>query len=104
MGTPRSSGTASLPSSQRFHCARRCSACWLGGVHRCLQDKKSAKDFGKSCREEIESYESEISKDYRLNFRLNKACTKDVTTLCPGLCTQNDGSVRFGLNCCTFPR
>lgn len=40
------------------------------------------------------TYEAEISKDYRLNFRLNKACTQDVTVLCPGLCTQTDGAVR----------
>ncbi|MEW5299471.1 MAG: hypothetical protein WDW36_002486 [Sanguina aurantia] len=72
-------------------------------VIRCLQNKKDEKDFGKPCREEVVTYEAEISKDYRLNFRLNKACTQDVTLLCPGLCTQTDGAVCGGkvLRCLT---
>lgn len=57
------------------------------------QDNKEEKDFGKACSEEVRGYEAEISKDYRLNFRLHKACEKDVDKLCPGLCQNSDGSV-----------
>lgn len=46
---------------------------------------------------QVEAYESEISKDWRLNFRLAKNCGKDVKTLCPSVCNQaGDGSVSFG--------
>ncbi|GFR44890.1 hypothetical protein Agub_g6234 [Astrephomene gubernaculifera] len=74
-----------------------------GRVIRCLQDNKAQKEFGKACAEEIKAYEAEISKDYRFNFRLKKACQKDVEKLCPGLCQTNDGSPCGGkvLRCLT---
>ena len=62
------------------------------------QDNKEEKDFGKACAEEVKSYESEISKEWRFNFRLHKACQKDVEKLCPGLCQNSDGNVsQWGL-------
>mmetsp|Transcript_34914 Transcript_34914/g.77608 ORF Transcript_34914/g.77608 Transcript_34914/m.77608 type:complete len:994 (-) Transcript_34914:752-3733(-) len=72
-------------------------------VIRCLQDNKNDKEFGKACREEIISFENEISKDYRLNYRLAKACQGDVQALCPSVCQQNDGQVCGGkvLRCLT---
>lgn len=73
-------------------------------VIRCLQDNKSQKDFGKACTDEIGSYEVEISKDYRFNFRLHKACQKEVDKLCPGLCQTNDGSVSTCIFGHTRPR
>ncbi|KAG2452551.1 hypothetical protein HYH02_002788 [Chlamydomonas schloesseri] len=74
-----------------------------GKVIRCLQDNKNAKDFGKACADEVKEYELEMSKDYRFNFRLHKACQKDVDKLCPGLCQANDGSPCGGkvLRCLT---
>lgn len=39
------------------------------------------------------SYESEISKDYRLNYRLRTACKDDIQGLCPAVCQHNDGQV-----------
>eukprot|EP00197_Chlamydomonas_leiostraca_P010927 CAMPEP_0202884756 /NCGR_PEP_ID=MMETSP1391-20130828/41312_1 /ASSEMBLY_ACC=CAM_ASM_000867 /TAXON_ID=1034604 /ORGANISM="Chlamydomonas leiostraca, Strain SAG 11-49" /LENGTH=982 /DNA_ID=CAMNT_0049567983 /DNA_START=167 /DNA_END=3115 /DNA_ORIENTATION=+ len=70
---------------------------------RCLQDNKGEKDFGKACREEIEAYEEEISKDYRLNFRLKQNCAKDVQALCASVCSETDGNVCGGkvLRCLT---
>ncbi|KAG1656262.1 hypothetical protein FOA52_011910 [Chlamydomonas sp. UWO 241] len=62
-----------------------------GRVIRCLQDAKGEKDFGKACKAEVEEYEAEISKDYRLNYRLRTACEKDVAALCPTTCTSTDG-------------
>ncbi|GLI58992.1 hypothetical protein VaNZ11_000814 [Volvox africanus] len=72
-------------------------------VIRCLQDNKGQKDFGKACNDEVSTYEAEISKDYRFNFRLHKACQKEVDKLCPGLCQANDGSPCGGkvLRCLT---
>ncbi|GIL97843.1 hypothetical protein Vretimale_3387, partial [Volvox reticuliferus] len=72
-------------------------------VIRCLQDNKSEKDFGKACNDEVSAYEAEISKDYRFNYRLHKACQKEVDKLCPGLCQTNDGSPCGGkvLRCLT---
>ncbi len=63
----------------------------LPALCRCLQDKKYAKDFSKSCRDEVQSYENEISKDYRLNYRLRTACQKDIQDMCGSICTSNDG-------------
>lgn len=51
-----------------------CSA----ALHRCLQDNKGDKAFGKPCLEEVQRYEMEISRDYRLNYRLRTACQKDI--------------------------
>ncbi|EFJ50582.1 hypothetical protein VOLCADRAFT_103797 [Volvox carteri f. nagariensis] len=72
-------------------------------VIRCLQDNKAEKDFGKACNDEVSAYEAEISKDYRFNYRLHKACQKEVDKLCPGLCQNNDGSPCGGkvLRCLT---
>jgi golgi apparatus protein 1 len=60
------------------------------------QDHKSEKDFSKGCREEVRSYEAEISKDYRLNYRLASQCAADIRSLCPALCPAMDGSVCGG--------
>ena len=57
------------------------------------QDKQGEKDFGSNCRDEVKRYENEISKDYRLNFRLRTACQTDVQALCPSTCSLNDGQV-----------
>ena len=63
-------------------------------VIRCLQDNRKAKDFGQSCTDEIASYEQEINKDYRLNYRLKTSCQSDVQALCSSVCQLNDGQVR----------
>eukprot|EP00798_Chlamydomonas_sp_ICE-L_P010489 gene10489-8455_t len=62
-------------------------------VIRCLQNNKDAKGFGSPCKVEIQSYENEMSKDYRLNFRLNSACQKDVKALCPSVCQMSDAGI-----------
>ncbi|GFH23194.1 uncharacterized protein HaLaN_20773, partial [Haematococcus lacustris] len=70
---------------------------------RCLQDNKNKKEFGKACKEELMAYEAEISKDYRLNYRLKKNCESDVKKICPNVCSTADGSVCGGkvLRCLT---
>ncbi|KAG1660746.1 hypothetical protein FOA52_010620 [Chlamydomonas sp. UWO 241] len=69
-----------------------------GKVIRCLQENKGEKDFGKACTSEVDSYEEEISKDYRLNYRLRTACEKDVSLLCPLTC--GTGSFGDGTETC----
>ena len=39
------------------------------------------KAFGKPCLEEVQRYEMEISRDYRLNYRLRTACQKDIQVI-----------------------
>lgn len=41
---------------------------------------------------EVTNYENEISQDYRLNYRLDKACKKEVLSLCPTACDLSSGS------------
>lgn len=85
-----------LMSKLLLPCGQHACACvplLVASHHRCLQDKKNEKDFSKSCKEEVEAYEQETSKDYRLNFRLNKNCAKDIQTLCGSVCSESDGNV-----------
>eukprot|EP00798_Chlamydomonas_sp_ICE-L_P015210 gene15210-21287_t len=50
-------------------------------VLRCLQEKKYDKEFGRACLKEVQTFEKGQAQDYRLNYRLNKACKK---TICGG--------------------
>lgn len=69
-----------------------------------LQLKKGDKNFGKACRVEVERYEQESAKDYRLNFRLYDACKADVGQICKDACKLQDGEICGGkvrLSFCT---
>jgi hypothetical protein len=61
-----------------------------------VQDKKNEKDFGKTCREEVKRYEVNAAKDYRLNFRLKKACEEDIKATCKDTCSIQEGEVGRG--------
>jgi golgi apparatus protein 1 len=43
-------------------------------------------DMSEDCKREVMADEVRTSQDYRLNFRLKKACEKDVSTLCADVC------------------
>lgn len=43
----------------------------------------------------MQEYETDAASDYRLNFRLQKACAEDVESLCKDACTREEGQVRF---------
>jgi hypothetical protein len=62
------------------------------------QDNKNEKDFGKACRQEVKNYEVNAAKDYRLNFRLKKACEDDVKAICKDTCSIHEGEVG---GCCS---
>ena len=38
-----------------------------------------------------------MGQDYRLNFRLNKACESDVNKLCANMCSSSPGTTCGGL-------
>lgn len=59
-----------------------------------MQQNKDQKDFGKGCRKEVAEYESQASQDYRLNFRLQKECKKDIEALCKDSCPGKSSEVR----------
>ncbi|WIA10933.1 hypothetical protein OEZ85_011098 [Tetradesmus obliquus] len=65
-------------------------------VIRCLQDKKSDKNFGKACRSEVERFEQETAKDYRLNYRLYNACKGDIGATCKNACELKEGEICGG--------
>ncbi|GAX78146.1 hypothetical protein CEUSTIGMA_g5588.t1 [Chlamydomonas eustigma] len=75
-------------------------------VIRCLQEHKYEKDFSKDCKEKVRSYEAEAASDYRLNYRLAKACKNDVKSLCSAACSAEEGQVCSGtvLRCLTEKR
>lgn len=54
------------------------------------------KEFGDSCREEVQRYEQESARDYRLNHRLYRACKEDVGTLCKDACQVQAGEMCGG--------
>jgi Golgi apparatus protein 1 len=61
-----------------------------------LQDRKSDKEFGKACRAEVERFEQESAKDYRLNYRLYNACKGDIGATCKQACELKEGEICGG--------
>ncbi len=57
------------------------------------QDHKDDADFGKECRSQVQEYEAQATSDYRLNYRLSKACKADIGDLCGDVCNSDDGTV-----------
>lgn len=59
-----------------------------GRVIRCLQHaaEDHADDFGDRCRQAVEEHEARAASDYRLNYRLARACKQDIDRLCPNAC------------------
>lgn len=51
-------------------------------VVRCLQDKVEDGEMSDECRAEVKKDELKASHDYRLNYRLQKACSGEVSRLC----------------------
>eukprot|EP00271_Cylindrocystis_brebissonii_P014317 TRINITY_DN3562_c0_g8_i1.p1 TRINITY_DN3562_c0_g8~~TRINITY_DN3562_c0_g8_i1.p1 ORF type:complete len:1638 (-),score=492.31 TRINITY_DN3562_c0_g8_i1:1373-6286(-) len=57
-------------------------------VIRCLQDKLKDADMGEDCKKEVERDQLRSAEDYRLNFRLNKACVDDIQKMCSKVCEK----------------
>jgi hypothetical protein len=61
-----------------------------------LQDQKSHKDFSQGCRTEVQRYEQESARDYRLNYRLYKECKRDISKVCKDACQLKEGELCGG--------
>ena len=48
------------------------------------------------CRTEVKRHETRAAKDYRLNYRLNKACDLEIDRLCADVCSPFSGQACEG--------
>jgi len=62
----------------------------------CLQSKDEETDMSSECRAEVKRDEIRAAEDYRLNYRLNKACDAEIDTLCPDVCSPFQGQACGG--------
>ena len=53
--------------------------------------------MSKECKDEVSRDMNRMGQDYRLNFRLNKACEADIGKLCGGLCSASQGQPCGGI-------
>lgn len=60
-------------------------------IIRCLQNALGEQDMSHECKAEVVRDQNRMAQDYRLNWRLNSACTSDIKRLCGGLCDTNSG-------------
>jgi len=65
-------------------------------VIQCLVDHDEETDFSQECRSEVKRYEIRAGQDYRLNFRLNKACDVEIDRLCAEVCSPFQGQACGG--------
>ncbi|GBF94315.1 hypothetical protein Rsub_06937 [Raphidocelis subcapitata] len=66
-------------------------------VMRCLQDKLQHEDMSSECKAEVTRDVNRAAHDYRLNWRLKKACEEDIGAHCGGLCHTNSSQPCGGL-------
>lgn len=60
-------------------------------IIRCLQNSLEEQDMSAECKTEVMKDQNRMAQDYRLNWRLNTACTSDIKRLCGGLCDTSSG-------------
>jgi len=61
---------------------------------RCLHKRVDEREMGSECRREVRRSMNRMAQDYRLNFRLHKACDADVASLCANVCAPYLGQAR----------
>ena len=52
--------------------------------------------MSEECRNEVKRHETRAAKDYRLNYRLNKACDLEIDRLCADVCSPFSGQACEG--------
>lgn len=67
-----------------------------GRVLSCLAHSSQREEFNNECKRAVERYEKRQGDDYRLNYRLNRACEVEVDRLCPDACSPFQGSACGG--------
>jgi Golgi apparatus protein 1 len=65
-------------------------------VIQCLVDHDEESEFSEECRAEVKRYEIRAGQDYRLQFRLSKACSAEVDRLCADVCSPFQGQACGG--------
>lgn len=62
-----------------------------------LQQHLDEEDMSTECKSEIMRDQNRMAQDYRLNWRLNKACSADIQRLCGGKCDAQSGQTCGGV-------
>eukprot|EP00899_Mesostigma_viride_P006852 jgi/Mesvir1/16168/Mv08435-RA.1 len=66
-------------------------------VIQCLRDHVHEVDMATECKNEIKRDEQRAAEDYRLNYRLNRACDADIDLLCADACSPFMGQACGGV-------
>ncbi len=64
---------------------------------RCLEEHLEDSAMSQECKAETTKDMNRMATDYRLNYRLNRACEGDVNRLCRNLCSTTGGQTCGGL-------
>lgn len=77
---------------------RFCKDVQHGGarVIQCLILHDEETEMSEECRNEVKRHETRAAKDYRLNYRLNKACDLEIDRLCADVCSPFSGQACEG--------
>jgi len=77
---------------------RFCKDIQHGGarVIQCLLLHDEETEMSDECRTEVKRHETRAAKDYRLNYRLNKACDLEIDRLCADVCSPFSGQACEG--------
>jgi len=62
----------------------------------CLVEHDEEAEMSNECRAEVKRYEERAGEDYRLNYRLNKACDMEIDKLCADVCSPFQGQACGG--------
>lgn len=62
----------------------------------CLQEHDEDDQMTPECKAEVKRDEIREAEDYRLNYRLNKACDNEIDELCPDVCSPFQGQACGG--------
>ena len=65
-------------------------------VIQCLVDHDEEAEFSAECRAEVKRYEIRAGQDYRLQYRLSRACDAELDRLCAGVCSPFQGQACGG--------
>ncbi|CAI7866364.1 unnamed protein product [Closterium sp. NIES-53] len=63
-----------------------------GDAIACLQKHEGDEDMGEQCKAEVKKDEERSAHDFRLNYKLNRACFSDVQHLCMHSCEPRNDS------------
>jgi len=65
-------------------------------IIQCLANHDADAEMSSECRTEVKRYSQRAGEDYRLNYRLNKACDLEIDRLCADVCSPFQGQACGG--------